>query len=379
YPLRGIVELADMPFGQSRPTREIPSPGSVWLDARLFQSLGATVGGSVEVGASRLTVERVLAYEPDRGGDFFSIAPRLMMNLADVPATELVQPGSRVTYRLLLAGPVEAVSAYRNWVRPRLSSGEELEGVRDARPELRVALDRAQRFLGLAALVSVILAGVGIAIAARRFSARHWDSAAVLRAIGATQGVILTLFTLEMLWLALAAGLVGVLLGYLAQAGLAGILAGLAGGEMPLPSLAPAGPALAVGLVTLLGFAQPPLVRLKDVPPLRVLRRDLGPADRRLVGLYLPALAAAGALIFWQAEDARLALYVFGGALGTLVVLALAAWGLVQALGLLRGRVGVAWRFGLANIARRGGRQRGPGGGPGAGDHGAAGADSGAQ
>lgn len=355
YPLRGVVETADAPFAEPRRTRDIPPPGGAWLDPRLMQVLGLAVGDTVEVGAKALVVDRVLAYEPDRGGDFFSIAPRLMMNLADIPATQLVQPGSRVKYRVLLAGSLEAVAAYGEWAGGRLGPNEELEGVRDARPELRRALERAQRFLGLAALVSVILAGVGIAIAARRFAQRHWDSVAVLRCLGATQGLVLRLYTLEMLLLAAAAGLLGVTAGWLAQEGLTRLLGGIAPGELPMPSWRPLAPALVTGLVTLLGFAMPPLLRLREVPPLRVLRRELGPVDARAAGLYLPALSAAALLVLWQAGDVRLGLYVLGGALGTVLALALGAWGLVRGLTLLRGRVGVAWRFGLVNIARRGG------------------------
>ncbi len=356
YPLRGSLQISDQPFAVAQNTRAIPTPGTVWLDERLIQVLQLEAGAPLELGASELVVEKVLAYEPDRGGDLFSIAPRLMMNLADLPATELIQPGSRVSYRLLLGGPVTTIEDYKSWARDRLTAGERLQGVRDARPELRVALDRAQRFLGLAALVSVILAGVGIAIAARRFAARHWDSVAIMRCVGATQGVVLRLYLLEMLLLALAAGIVGVAVGYGAQEGLSRLLIGLASsGELPLPSWRPVAPALITGIITLLGFGLPPLIRLREVPPLRVLRRDIGPLDQRVLALYGPALVAVTALLFWQAGDSQLALYLLAGVLGAALVLGLAALGMVKALTLLRGRVGVAWRFGLANISRRGG------------------------
>jgi putative ABC transport system permease protein len=355
YPLRGALQVSDQPFGPSQVSRAIPNPGQVWLDERLLQVLKLTVGGRLELGAGRFVVEKVLAYEPDRGGNLFNIAPRLLMNLADVPATELVQVGSRVEYRLLIAGDPDNLDDYRNWAKTRLSPVEVLQGVRDARPELRSALERAQRFLGLAALVSVILAGVGIAIAARRFALRHWDSVAVMRCVGATQTTVLHLFLLELISLALLAGSAGVLLGYGAQEGLTRILSDLAAsGELPLPSWRPLAPALLTGLLTLLGFGLPPLLRLRDVPPLRVLRRDLGPGEQRTMLLYGPALAAMAVLLLWQAGDTRLAGYVFAGVLGTLLALGAAALGLVRSLALLRSRVGVAWRFGLANIARRG-------------------------
>ncbi|MFZ1829090.1 MAG: ABC transporter permease, partial [Candidatus Competibacteraceae bacterium] len=175
YPLRGALQISAAPFAPPQTVVVIPGRGQVWLDERLIQTLGLKMGDTVHLGAREFSLERVLAYEPDRAGDLFSIAPRLLMNLADIPATELVQPGSRVEYRLLLAGEPVALADFKTWAKARLAEGESLQGVRDARAELRSALDRAERFLNLAALVSVILAGVGVAIAARRFAARHWD------------------------------------------------------------------------------------------------------------------------------------------------------------------------------------------------------------
>ena len=355
YPLRGAVQVSDAPFAPPQTVTVIPQPGQVWLDERLIQMLGVKQGDPLHLGVRTFSVERILAYEPDRAGDLFSIAPRLLMNLADVPSTELVQPGSRVEYRLLLAGEPAALADFKTWAQTRLADGEKLQGVREARVELRSALERAQRFLHLAALVSVILAGVGVAIAARRFAARHWDSVAILRCVGATEALIIRLFVLELLALATLAGLAGLIVGYAAQYGLSGVLGSLISRtELPAPSWLPVLPSLATGLVTLLGFGLPPLLRLREVPPLRVLRRDLGPVNPRLLALYGPAMAATVALLVWQAGEWRLALYVCAGVAGATVALSLAAWGLVKSLNLLRGRVGVAWRFGLANIARRG-------------------------
>lgn len=355
YPLRGALQVSDAPFAPPQTVAIIPGPGQVWLDERLIQTLGLKVGDSVNLGVREFSVEQVLAYEPDRAGDLFSIAPRLLLNLADMPSTELVQPGSRVEYRLLLAGEPATLAGFKTWAKTRLADGEKLQGVREARAELRSALDRAQRFLNLAALVSVILAGVGVAIAARRFAARHWDSVAILRCVGATEAQIIRLFVLELLALATLAGLAGLIVGYAAQYGLSGVLGQLVSRtELPAPSWLPVLPALSAGFITLLGFGLPPLLRLREVPPLRVLRRDLGPVNPRLLALYGPAMAATAALLVWEAGEWRLALYVCAGVAATMVALSLAAWGLVKSLNLLRGQVGVAWRFGLANIARRG-------------------------
>lgn len=355
YPLRGTLQVRDAPFAPPQTVATLPAVGRVWLDERLLQSLALKVGDAIQLGTRPFLIEKVLAYEPDRAGDLFSIAPRLLLNVADLPSTGLVQPGSRVEYRLLLAGEPSPLAAFRAWAKPRLTDGETLQGVREARAELRSALDRAERFLHLAALLSVILAGVGVAIAARRFAARHQDNVAILRCIGATESLIVRLFVLELLALAGLAGLAGVAVGYLAQYGLSGLLGSLVSATvLPAPSWQPVLPAWITGLVTLLGFGLPPLLRLREVPPLRVLRRDPGPVNPRLLALYSPAIAATAALLIWQAGEWRLALYLCAGVAVTMIVLALAAWGLVQSLNLLRGQVGVAWRFGLANIARRG-------------------------
>ncbi len=354
YPLRGQLETAETLFGVEVAAGGVPTPGHVWLEPRLAQILGVGPGDPVTVGVAELPVERLLTFEPDRGGEMFNIAPRLMMNLADVEATGLVQPGSHVHYRLLTAGDPDSVASYRDWLLGQLDSDESIQGLQDARPEMRTALQRAEQFLGLAALVSVVLAGVAIALAARRFAMRHWDGVAVMRCLGATQATVLRLYLVEMLVMALAAGLVGVVIGFLAQDLLARLVGSLVVDALPWPSAAPLWPALAVGFVALLGFGLPPILRLREVAPIRVLRRDVSGWQGRPVGLYLAALAAIAGLMLWQAGDARLALWVMGGTLATLLALGGSAWALVQGMGRLRGRAGVAWRFGLANISRRG-------------------------
>ncbi|OGI43580.1 MAG: ABC transporter permease, partial [Candidatus Muproteobacteria bacterium RBG_16_64_11] len=353
YPLRGQLRVAEEAFGVETATRAIPAPGTAWLDARMLQALGVRVGDDIHLGAAQLRVAAVLAYEPDRGGDLFSIAPRVLLNYADLPATQLTRAGSRLTHRLLVAGDKLQVERFRAWLVARLKPGERLQDIREGRPELRAALDRAGQFLGLTALVSVLLAGVAVATSARRYSARHLDSVAVLRCLGASQATVVKLFLFEMLWLGLLASLAGCAFGYAAQAGLAYLLSGLVATTLPAPTWSPVAAGLVTGLVTLLGFALAPLLRLKDVPPLRVLRRDLGALPPRGVLPYAAACAALGALMWWQAGDNTLALYVMAGTLGGLVLLGGMAYALVRALNVLRQRVGVAWRYGLANIARR--------------------------
>ncbi len=353
YPLRGTLRMAEKPYGEGRVARALPEPGSVWLESRLAAALGVGVGDRLAVGERKLMISGILTYEPDRAGEIFSVAPRLLMRLQDVPGTGLLAPGSRVKHRLLLAGQGDDVQRYRAWTASRVQPPAEVEGVGDSRPELRAALDRGQRFLGLAALVAVLLAAVAIAISAQRFAQRHLDQTAIMRALGATQRLINRTYLLQLTWLGLGCGLLGTLAGLLSQSILARLLRGLAVVQLPAPGILPAVAGVAAGLLILYAFAVPPLLALARVSPARVLRRDLVPPSPSQRAVYGSALLAAVALVLWQAQDTKLALLFLLGASVTLALLGIFAWLLVRLLQPLRRRVGVSWRFGLANIVRR--------------------------
>lgn len=353
YPLRGRLRIAPQPFAADAVTALTPARGETWVNASLLQELGLQVGEPLQLGRARLRIAQVLTYEPDRGGELFSIAPRLLMNIEDVPATGLVQPGSRVRYRLLVAGERAAVARFRGWLEQRLGLNERLQTLEEGRPELRAALERSRQFLGLAALVSVLLAGVAIAMAARRHAERHLDAAAIMRCLGATQRSIVAIFTGEALVLALAASLAGCALGYTAHWALARILSGFVAGELPAASLRPLLLGVPLGVVVLAGFALPPLLALRNVPPVRVLRRDLAGGSTGAISSYAAAFLTMTALIAWQARDLKLFAWVAGGTVASLLTLAAAALALILLTRRLRTRVGVAWRFGFANISRR--------------------------
>ncbi len=353
YPLRGVLRVSAIPYGPDSPATAIPARGSVWLGPHAMSRLGLQVGDRLQLGSSTLRIARVLSYEPDRSGDLFSIAPRLLMNMRDLTTTGLIGPGSRVTYRLLIAGPVPALAAFRRWVQPHLGPGLRLEGVRDASPQLREALRQARKFLGLAALASVLLAGVAIATAARRYTARHLDGAAVMRCLGATQRDIVSLHVLQMLWLGLVAGMVGCGLGYLAQFVLVRLLASLISASLPPPTWMPVVAGLSTGLVVLLGFALPPLLRLRDVPPLQVLRRDLGQVPARTGLAYAAALMVVAVLMLGQARDLRLTGYMLVLTAGTIAALGTVAYGLVRFVKFMRAHSGAILHLGLAGITRR--------------------------
>jgi putative ABC transport system permease protein len=354
YPLRGKVKIADAPFTPGRETREIPARGEVWLDSRLLARLGATVGDSVDVGAMTFKASKVLDYRPDQGSAFVDLAPSLLMNLQDMPATQLIQPGSRATYAILFAGSPAAVRAFKTDLEATKSASERLVDVAEASPQIQASMDRAGRFLNLSALITVLLAAVAVAMAARRYVRRHLDNVALMKCMGAQQAFILRVTSLELVLLAAIAAALGGALGFVAQEGLAFLLKDLVRGDLPAPTWAPALLGLVTAVAVLVGFALPPMLQLRNVPPARVLRRNLEPPPLRHAGAYLLAIGALVAMLFWLVRDVRLVSYVVAGTAVTLAVLLAAGWLLVKAAGGLRGGVGVAWRYGVANLSRRG-------------------------
>ena len=354
YPLRGQLRLAAQVDGEDQVVAGGPSAGSVWGDTRLFGLLALTPGAKVGVGELQLPAAGVLTQEPDRSFNLFSVAPRLMMHIDDVPASGLIQFGARVRYRLLLAGSDPALAGWREWAESRLDRGQRLEGIADARPEVRNALDKAQRFLGLATLLTVILSAIAVALAARRYMQRHLDACAVLRCLGTTQGGLLRLHVLGFLMMTLLATLLGVLLGFAAHFALVSAMSGLLGAQLPMPGSGPVLEGLLVAAVLLFGFAVPPLLQLARVPTLRVLRRELGPPAPLAVIGYLFGFLLLAVLIVRAAGDLRLGLLAVGGFVGALALFWGIAWLAVRLAGRLRGGAGFGWRQGLATLARHG-------------------------
>lgn len=353
YPLRGRNRIAAKLYIEDAASMDGPVPGTVWAESRLLSELGIDVGAEITVGNARLNVAAVLTSEPDQsGGTMFSIAPRLLMRSDDLPATALIQPASRVHYRLLIAGDAKSVAQLRKDLQQHLAPGESLQGVEDARPEVRTALARGESFLGLAALVSVLLAGTAVAMAARRFVSRHLDNCAVMRCLGAEQKFISRLYLNQMLFLGLVASTIGVVIGFVAQYGLVIFLGPLAGVNLPAPGVWPMVWGLLTGMITLLGFAMPPMLQLVNVPTLRVLRRDLGPPRMNAMLAYGLGLGAFLLLVLVQAQNLKLAVAVVLGLIVLVGLLALLALGLLYLLRTFQ-RGGSAWRLGLSNISRR--------------------------
>lgn len=352
YPLRGSLRVTEELFGAERDAEGIPAPGTAWADARLLQGTGFQLGDEVRLGAAVLRLERIITFEPDRGTGWLTIAPRLLINAQDVPASGLLAPGSRVSHRLLLAGAPDDLASFRQWLKPRLAS-QRLLGIKDVRQEVSQAITRGEHFLGLAALVAVLVAAVAIALGAYRFTQRQLDMVALMRCFGASQREILSGY----LWQLALTGMIAVGLGCIAGYGAQWLLARLVSEyfhtSLPAPGFTPVLVAVLTALITLPGFALPTLLRLREVPPLRVLRREAVP-PRASARLTLGAAALALTLLaVLVTGEWRLVLWVLGGVAGGLLVLLAATLLLMQALRPLRRQAGVAWRFGLANVLRR--------------------------
>ncbi len=355
YPLRGTLRIADVPFGVARSTDSIPHPGEVWLDARIVAQLGLKTGDALRVGAATLRFTEVLDYRPDQGTGFVNLAPALLMNVRDIPATRLIEPGSRVTYAGLFAGPARAVAAFRAYLIAHKRPGERLRQVGDYSRQLDSAIDRAGRFLNLSSLASVLLAAIAVAMGARRYAERHVDAVALMKCMGASQGFVLAVAIVELSVLALIAVAAGASIGLGAESGIAWLLRDLIREALPPASPTPVLIALVTAAVMLAGFALPPLMRLKNTPPVRVLRRTADPPPWRHGVSYALALAAMIAILWIMVRDTELVAWVAAGVLGVGLALTAAGYGLVHLTTGLRGGVGVAWRYGLANVSRRGG------------------------
>jgi putative ABC transport system permease protein len=317
YPLRGQLLVGLAPGDAGQATTEVPRPGTVWVDPALLAGLGVQVGQALWLGDSRLTIERLIVLEPDRGGGFMSLQPRVLLHHSDLAATGLLQPASRVSYRLVLAGPDAAVQQYTAWAQTELERsgvrGAQLESFEAGRPELQQTLERAEQFLGLVALLAALLCAVAVSIAARVYATRHLDSCAMLRVLGLSQATMARAYALSFVLVGLLAGVIGVLLGYLLHHGFVILLAELLRAELPPPSAWPALFGLGVGLTLMLAFGLPPVLQLAQVPPLRVIRREVGGIKPASLGVLLLGGIGFAALLLAVSPDLRLGLIALGG------------------------------------------------------------------
>ncbi len=354
YPLRGTVRVSDQLFSEPYDTDEIPAPGEVWADSALLARVGADVGSFLSVGESDLLVTAVVTYRPDQSIGFASLAPSLLMNVGDMDATGLIGEGSRVRYALLVAGNEEDVEAFNQAVTDQRPEALRVQNAEDSSERAFSAADRAQRFLSLTAVISLLLSAVAISMSARRFAHRRMDTVALMKSLGATQSFVISVSVVQLLLLGIIGVIAGSVVGFVAEELLSWILADIIAGDLPDPGLAPVLLASGSALVLLVGFALPSLIQLRNTPPLRVLRHDaMPPAPSRLLVAGL-SLAAVAALLYRSVGDPTMLAILLGGIIVISALLYLVGRGLVALLGRFRSGVGVAWRYGLANVARRG-------------------------
>lgn len=336
YPLRGSLRVVAQEGGPERSTREIPARGTVWVDAALLEALGLRLGDTLLLGEARFRITHTIAFEPDRGAGFINFAPRAMIAAADLPATGLVQPASRLTYRFAVAGPPAAVRSFVRWAEAALKQpgvrGVRLETLETGRPEMRQTLERADKFLNLVALLAALLSAVAVALAARSFAAAHLDTAALLRVLGQSQRSIAGAYCMEFALLGLFASGLGVALGYAVHLGFVQLLAGLVESGLPAPSWWPVAFGLGMGLTLLLAFGLPPVLQLAQVPPLRVLRRDVGGLRPASLGVLGVGTLGFAALLLAVGRDLKLGAIAVGGFAGAVLLFAALGWGAVRLL-----------------------------------------------
>ncbi len=337
YPLRGRMRLTQAPGDlEGQPTQAIPAPGQAWVDPALLDALGVSLGDTLLLGDARFRIAALIAQEPDRGAGFMNFAPRVMINAADLAATALVQPASRVSYRLALAGPAAGVERFTAWADAELKKpdvrGLRLESLASGRPEMQQTLGRAEKFLNLVVLLAALLSAVAVALAARGFAARQLDASAMLRVLGVPQRAMAGAYATEFLLVGAAASAIGVLVGWGLHHGFVALMAGLVDAALPAPSAWPALAGLGLGLTLLVAFGLPPVLQLAQVPPLRVLRRDVGALKSASLAVLALGVAGFAALLLALSRDRALGLIAVGGFGGAVLVFALLSWGAVGVL-----------------------------------------------
>jgi len=350
YPLRGFLKTTDSDAATEAVVHQGPEAGAAWVEYRVLSALKLRLGDSLTVGEKPLAITRIITYEADKQGAFYSFSPRVMINDQDLKATGIIQPGSHVHYFFQFIGEPQALQAFKQWLKPQLNPSQRLMDIHEDRPELGSALDRAQRYLGLSSLLAVIISGVAIAMATRRYSERHFDSTAVLRCLGCKQHDILWLIGSQFIVLGLIASGIGGLSGWFAEQGLFLLLKDLLPRQLAEPSIAVVPFGFVIGIAVLLGFALPPLLRLKQVSPLRVLRRELEPLPVSAWLSYGLALGIIGLLLSQYTGDSVMTATLLGVGAAALLALGMLVFALLGAARKLLPLANRHWHFGLQGL-----------------------------
>ncbi len=352
YPLRGYLKTVSEDYATETKRSHGPKAGRAWVEKRVLSALKLAIGDRLTVGEQTLTIERVVTYEPDKRGDLYSLSPRVMISQADLEATRVIQPGSHVHYFFQFAGEPAELLEFNRWLKPLLNPSQRLMDIHQDRPELGNALSRAERYLGLSSIVVIVIAGVAIAMTTRRYSERHFDATAILRCLGCKQHEVLWLYLCQFLLLGIVASSMACGLGWLAQEVLFDMLRNLLPARVAAPGFFAVVFGFVTGLAILFGFALPPLLRLKKVSPLRVLRRDLEPLPTSAWLVYGLAMALVALMVWRYTEDLKMTATIIGGGMLASLLLGLVVYGVLRQLRRLLPRLGVSWRFGMQNLVR---------------------------
>lgn len=353
YPLRGHLNITRGDYQTERSIRHGPAPGEAWVEKRVLSALKLNLGDPLTVGEQPLRITQLITYEPDKRGDLYSLSPRVMIHADDLQATGVLQPGSHVHYFFQFSGDTRALKQYSRWAKPRLNPSQRLMDIHEDRPELGAALSRAERYLSLSSIVIVLIAGVAIAMATKRYTERHYDATAILRCLGYKQREILGLYAAQFLILGAGGSLAGCLLGWLAQQGLFHLLKHLLPSVIAAPSFTAVVFGFVVGMAILLGFALPPLLRLKQVSPLRVLRRELDPMPVSAWLVYTLALAVIALLIWRYTRDLKMTITIIASGIIVLLVLGIGIYLLLVIGHKSMPYLSLRWRFGLQGLLRK--------------------------
>jgi putative ABC transport system permease protein len=352
YPLRGYLKTTTSDYLAETSVDKGPEPGTAWVDKRILSALKLNLGDALTVGEKKLTVSRIITYEPDKRGDFYSFSPRVMISQQDLKATGVIQPGSHVHYFFQFSGDSKSLSQFNRWIKPRLNPSQRLMDIHEDRPELGSALSRAERYLGLSSIVVILIAGVAIAMATRRYTERHFNTTAILRCLGCKQREVLWLYSCQFVVLGMLASAAGCLLGWFAQEALFHLLRGLLPAQVANPGLLAVFFGFITGMVILLGFALPPILRLKQVSPLRVLRRDLEPLPSSAWLIYGLSIGLVSVLIWRYTDDVKMTATIIGVGLAALLLLGLLVYAMLTMSRRLLPHMSLIWRFGLQGLFR---------------------------
>jgi len=352
YPLRGLLKITGSDYSQEQIVHKGPEPGTAWVEKRILPALKLKLGDPLMVGEKKLITTQIITYETDKKGDFYSFSPRVMINDADLMATGVIQPGSHVHYYFQFRGEANALTKFSQWVKPLLNPSQRIMDIHEDRPELGSALSKAERYLGLSSIIIVLISGVAIAMATRRYSERHFNATALLRCLGLKQRDILWVFGCQFLLLGVAASSIGCLLGWLVQQALFHLLRELLPQQVANPGVLAVFFGFITGMTVLLAFALPPLLRLKKVPPLRVLRRELEPLPTSAWLVYALAFSMIAVLIERYTDDLAMTAIILGVGLITILLLGLTVYCLLRLAGMFVPHLKLAWRFGLQGLLR---------------------------